>query len=200
VSCYKFEDYLKEKIDLDELKIHIKSCDKCKRAFRLDNQILKGSRSLNDKLVVPDLWSVIEEKIETDKPFIIKFKRNKRLLFAAAATFLIVTTIWLFNITFDQKPSIRILSDQTLQKVIQAESSYIEAIDELESLAYAELEDTTEPLAQLYRNRLSLIDHQIQNCKKALETNPANSHIRRYLMAALQDKRKTLEEILKADG
>jgi hypothetical protein len=200
VNCHRFEDYLKEKTGLDELKIHMKSCDKCEKAFRFDNQILNRCRSLNDKLVVPDLWSVIEEKIEADKSLIIKFRKNKRLLFAAAAAFLIFTTIWLFNITYNQKPSTRILSDQTLQKVIQAESTYIEAINELESLAYAELEDTTEPLAQLYRNKLSLIDHQIQNCKKALETNPANSHIRRYLMTALQDKRKTLEKILKADG
>ena len=67
-------------------------------------------------------------------------------------------------------------------------------------MAYAQLDETTEPLAQLYRNKLSLIDRQIENCQDALESNPANSHIRNYLISALQDKQKTLEDILKVNS
>ena len=200
MSCQKFEEYLKEQLDQDKFKIHIESCDECKKAFSDDIKIMNHTKAMSDELVVPDLWPSIEENIKKDNPVILKFKTTKRLLLAAAASFLIITSIWLFNINTSDKPSTRILSEQALQKVIEAESSYMEAIDELENLAYTELEETSEPLAQLYRNKLSLIDRQIQNCKEALETNPANSHIRQYLMAALQDKRETLEEILRVDS
>jgi CII-binding regulator of phage lambda lysogenization HflD len=106
----------------------------------------------------------------------------------------------MFNSYQKETSSERILSQNALEKVKDAEEKYLDAITGLEDLAYYQLENTTEPLAQLYRNKLSLIDRQIQNCQEALETNPANSHIRRYLMAALQDKQKTLEDILEVSS
>jgi predicted metal-dependent hydrolase len=48
----------------------------------------------------------------------------------------------------------------------------------------------------LYRERLEVIDAQIAKCREAVAANPANAHIRRYLMAALQDKKETLAEVL----
>jgi len=51
-------------------------------------------------------------------------------------------------------------------------------------------------LDSLYRDRLGTIDAQIARCREALKSNPANAHIRRYLMAALRDKRETLTEVL----
>jgi hypothetical protein len=200
MSCQKFEEYLNEQLDLETLKAHMESCEKCKKAYQIDARILEKSKNLNENLKIPDLWPDIEENIQKKKPLIINFYTTKRLLFAAAATFLIITTIWMFKTYQEEKTSARILSVQALEKVIKAEVVYLEAIVELEDLAYVQLEVTSEPLAQLYRNKLSLIDRQIENCKNALETNPANSHIRKYLMAALQDKQKTLEEILLIDS
>ena len=52
-------------------------------------------------------------------------------------------------------------------------------------------------LALLYRDKLETIDSQIERCKDALQDNPANTHIRRYLLAALDDKKQTLREILR---
>jgi len=196
MSCHKFEDYLNEQLDLDTLKVHMESCEECRKAFQLDAQIMDLSRNLNENLAVPDLWPSIEEDLRGKKPVILKFRSTKRYLLAAAASFLIITAIWIFNSYQNDTSPRRILSQQALEKVREAEEKYLDAINQLENLAYYQLDDTTEPLAQLYRNKLSLIDRQIQNCQEALESNPANSHIRQYLMAALQDKQKTLEEIL----
>ncbi len=48
----------------------------------------------------------------------------------------------------------------------------------------------------LYRDKLAVIDGQIEKCQEALERNPGNAHIRRYFLAALQDKKQTLAEAL----
>ena len=48
----------------------------------------------------------------------------------------------------------------------------------------------------LYRTRLETIDAQIVQCREALALNPANAHIRRYLIAALKEKKDTLAEVL----
>lgn len=47
----------------------------------------------------------------------------------------------------------------------------------------------------LYRDRLETIDRQITLCKNAIDLNPANAHIRKYMMMALKDKKETLKEI-----
>ena len=51
-------------------------------------------------------------------------------------------------------------------------------------------------LMLLYRDKLETIETQIAYCKEALIDNPANAHIRRYLLIALQDKKKALQEII----
>jgi len=48
----------------------------------------------------------------------------------------------------------------------------------------------------LYREKLETIDAQIERCQEALAANPANAHIRRYLLAALQDKKAALADLL----
>ena len=83
-----------------------------------------------------------------------------------------------------------------LEQVKEAEESYISAIEDLEDMALGRLDETKEPLAQLYRNKIKLIDAQITSCRNELERNPANAHIRKYLLAALQDKQRTLTEII----
>jgi hypothetical protein len=52
----------------------------------------------------------------------------------------------------------------------------------------------------LYRDRLETIDAQIARCQEALAENPSNAHIRRYLLAALQDKKETLRELAQLAG
>jgi hypothetical protein len=196
MNCNKFEDFLNDQLDLATLKVHMESCEDCRKAYQVDTRIMDRSKKLNENLSIPDLWPSIEKGIQKKKPVMLKFRARKRLLLAAAASFLILTTFWMFISDQKETSTERILSQQALEKVRDAEEKYLAAISGLEELAHQQLDNTTEPLAQLYRNKLSLIDRQIQNCQQALETNPANSHIRRYLMAALQDKQKTLENIL----
>ncbi len=200
MSCHKFEDYLSGKLDLAELKIHMGSCLSCQKSYQMDTRIMDHSRNLNDNLPIPDLWPSIEKEIQKKKPVILKFSPRTRLILTAAAIFLIITAIWMFNSNQRDKGYDRILTQQAFEKVIEAEERYLDAIQNMEDLAYQQLDKSTEQLAQLYRNKLSLIDRQIQNCQNALESNPANSHIRRYLMAAFQDKQQTLEDILQLDS
>jgi hypothetical protein len=200
MNCQKFEDYLSDRLDLKTFQIHMESCEMCRKSFQVDSQIIARSKQLNEDLIVPDLWPSIQGSIQKKRAANIHFFPIKELIYVAAASLLIVTTLIILKPYFMEETSTRILSEQALEKVKKAESNYMKAIDALESLAYMQLEDRSEPLVQLYRNKLSLIDHQIQNCRNALESNPANSHIRKYLMAALQDKHETLEEILRVNG
>ena len=196
MSCRKFEDYLNNRLHLTTFKKHMESCEKCRMAFETDSRILEQSKNLNENIKIPDLWPSIEKNIRSRKTVILRFKQSTKFILSAAASLLLITTIWVLS-QYDKEPiPEKILSQKALEKVVQAEEKYLEAINELEDLAFNQLHHTKEPLAQLYRNKLILIDRQIENCKNALQNNPANSHIRKYLMAALKDKQRTLEEIL----
>lgn len=196
MSCHKFEEYLQGMLDISSLKAHMQNCQDCREAFQTDKQILDRSKNLNQNLKVPDIWNSIQNEIKEGSADQRQFRFREKLFLAAAAMILITTAVWIINSNLPDSEQARILSGKALEKVEKAEREYVDAINDLENLAYDEIENTTEPLAQLYRNKLSLIDQQIRNCQEALENNPANSHIRQYLMAALQDKHKTLKDIL----
>ena len=91
-----------------------------------------------------------------------------------------------------------LLAEKALQRVEAAEADYLQAIAGLEAAAGPRLTALPPDLASLYRTRLEAIDAQIIRCREALAANPANAHIRRYLLAALQDKKETLRSITAA--
>jgi hypothetical protein len=71
----------------------------------------------------------------------------------------------------------------------------MKAIEELEKQTIPRMASMNIELMLLYRDRLETIDDQIKRCREALSENPANTHIRRYMLAALQDKKETLMEL-----
>ncbi|MCK4560000.1 MAG: hypothetical protein KAV45_09470, partial [Calditrichia bacterium] len=68
MSCNKFEDYLNDRLDLATFKIHMESCEDCRKAYQVDARIMDRSRKLNDNLAIPDLWPSIEKGIQKKKP------------------------------------------------------------------------------------------------------------------------------------
>ena len=52
----------------------------------------------------------------------------------------------------------------------------------------------------LYRDKLEVIDSQLALYREGLKESPGNAHIRRYYLAALQDKKNTLKEILQIEA
>lgn len=88
-----------------------------------------------------------------------------------------------------------LLAEKALQRVEAAEADYLSAIAGLEAAVTPQLTALPPDLASLYRARLEAVDAQILRCREALAVNPANAHIRRYLLAALHDKQETLRSI-----
>ena len=89
-----------------------------------------------------------------------------------------------------------LLADATLRRIERREQRYERAIQRLEENVTPQMAEMGLDLLFLYRDRLETIDEQIASCRTALSENPGNAHIRRYMLAAFQDKRDTLREIL----
>lgn len=201
MSCNNFDLFLQGHLSEENFLKHLDSCQSCQRAYQIDKQIMADSAQLNKEITIPNQWSDINRAISssssTEKRKRFSFSK---VLLSAAATLLIVFSLFLLNKNQTAQQSSGILTRKTLEKVKNAEEAYISAINQLENLAGKKLSQIPEPLAQLYNNKLQLINAQIANCRKALEKNPANAHVRKYLLAVLKEKENTLSQIIDSNS
>jgi hypothetical protein len=90
-----------------------------------------------------------------------------------------------------------LLSNQTMKEVETAESNYLSSIEKLSRLADARMANPDSPLLVSYREKLQLLDSAIGDLRGQLEGNRFNTHLRKELLAMYQEKKRTLEEVLK---
>ena len=161
----------------------------------LSSTEIKRAANLNNNLEVPDLWKNIENDIRQDPGIIVKNTPVKnpraRFIWLAAAAIVFIIIGYSLNFVFiNNEDGQRILSQNALNDVLKTEQEYIKAINKLENVAGDEIKQIDPQLSELYRVKLETIVAQ----------NPANRHMRKYLLAALQDKKQTLQEIIKYQG
>lgn len=204
MSCHKFKKYEFGRLSRSEFQQHLKTCAVCQERVKQDTQLLSLARSLKRPVESPHLWDRIEESLREEQH---RGKQTRvegarwsliRLLPAAAAALLIVSVGFYFLLKPEAGKS-GILTESALAKIEKKEREYIEAIEELEERTLPKMADMNLELMLLYRDRLETINDQIERCREALSENPANAHIRRYMLAALQDKKQTLKELLESE-
>ncbi len=201
MSCHKFKRYELGKIEEREFKNHLKDCALCQAEMKQDAWLMSLVKSLKQPVKAPFLWDRIEntlrEEMKPRKSTPVRGYRWRLFpVFGAAVLFLMIISIGLYFLLGQKTREPRLLAEKALIKVEKRESEYIKAIGELEERVLPKMASLNLELMLLYRDRLETIDDQIDRCKGALAENPANAHIRRYLLAALQDKKETLNEIL----
>jgi hypothetical protein len=204
MSCTTFKKYEFGKISEKEFQQHLKTCAVCQERIKQDTRLLSLAKSLKKPVEAPSLWSRIEEDLRNEqKAGIPSRRRHSRWsllqLLPAAAAALLILSVGLYFLLRPETGKSGILTDSRLAKVEKKEREYIEAIEELEERTLPKMADMNLELSLLYRDRLETIDEQIERCREALSENPGNAHIRRYMLAALQDKKNTLMELLESE-
>lgn len=211
--CKDLERYDRGELEEAEFRLHASRCSSCREALRLDREVMSLVKASQKHIEAPQLWSRIEKALQAElsaKIPVIKesqarkgfwfdwFSNRWKSLWLVPASAILIVCI-ASGIYFGLRstpPNSGLLAQNALAKVEQKETEYIKAIQELEKQAMPQMADMDLKLVFLYRDRLETIDAQIAMCREALDLNPANVHIRRYLMAALQDKKNTLAEVL----
>jgi hypothetical protein len=213
MSCNKLKKYELGKISPAKFERHAKECIICQERIRLDERLMSMASSLKEKSIhAPQLWARIEEDLRKEKerlqsegvvpatrPIRGRAFRFKLLPFVPAAAAVLVAAglgIYFGFKALSRPPSSGLLARQALAKIERIEREHMQAIEELEKKALPKMASLDLEMMLLYRDKLETIDAQIERCKEALASNPANAHIRRYLLAALQDKKGTLAELL----
>lgn len=201
MSCDQLKKYEIGELEENEFRKHLKSCASCQENVKLDTRLMSLAKSLKKPVQAPLLWDRIEKSLKEEQQKLVS-TRAKSIrwrplsLIPAAAVLLLAVSIGLYFWLRPEQEEPRLLAEAALKKVEKKESEYIKAIAEMEKRVLPKMAALDMELMFLYRDRLETIDDQIERCKEALAENPANSHIRQYMLAALQDKKQTLKEIL----
>jgi hypothetical protein len=229
MKCRKFEAAESGRLTAAEFQEHARRCAECSAMAALDARLDAEARTLRES-VAPEstgLWTRIEAALVTEKaetaapaaapargggparrrPLASLFGRIPRqVLVPAGLTILLLLASAAALLLRVQASSSGLLARRALARVELKEREYTEAIGALEKLAGPKIEAMDLQMMSLYRDKLAAIDAQIERCREALASNPANAHIRSYLLAALRDKRQTLAQALgtedptKSDG
>jgi len=205
MSCEFYQKRELGEMAESEFSLHLTACSKCQKLIEQDARILTLAQSLQKPVASPLLWAKIENALRAEQQ---KNRRHRRIYWPEPKwTLLRLAAVLLLGIglgsylIFKPKPSEpRLLAGAALQQVEKREREYAAAIAALERTALPQMAKLDAELMLLYRDRLETIDAQIARCQEALAENPSNAHIRRYLLAALQDKKETLRELLQLSG
>ncbi|KAA3610180.1 MAG: hypothetical protein D8M58_06885 [Calditrichaeota bacterium] len=169
----------------------------------MEDQIFEEARNLKPIKPDNDLWDKIENTlIEETQPKpknVFQFIKNHKMWLSIAAALLISFSMATLYFNASPNPDAKILSTNAMIKVEFTEKNYMKAIEQLEVEAKNQLANFDTELMLLYRDKLTTIETQINQCKEAIANNPGNAHIRKYMLAALQDKKNTLNEIINFD-
>lgn len=194
--CDKYQRYELEEITEDEFQKHLSACSSCRKQVESDQQLMALAKSLHQPVAAPRLWQKIEDRLRAEQQKTKGIQFNYSTIFRIAAVLIVTVGITLFFIDRKENVRTKLLADSALERVEEKEQQYEAAIARLENLAVPQMAQLDLDMMFLYKEKLATIDEQIGHCKEALKDNPANAHIRRYLLAALVDKKETLKELV----
>jgi len=210
MKCDKFDAHETGAMTAEEFARHARDCAECRTQAALDERLDRETALLRNPVEAGRLWDRIEKSLAEEKArhiarnespapirrkWMIFFSRRWPVLVPAGAVLLALAVL---GIRLSQKPASPsgLLARDALAKIEIKEKEYSDAIDALERQARPKIAAMDLQMMSLYKDKLAAIDAQIDKCREALSGNPANAHIQRYLLAALQDKKQTLADVL----
>jgi hypothetical protein len=205
--CDKFERYEDGVLTAREFALHVQDCPECREQAALDARLNRETAALRTPLGAEGLWKRIETSLRHQKEIaaagdgepafrgLRPSPRRWAVLAPAGAVLLALAVLGIHLFRKPPAPSV-LLTSEALARVEIKEREYVGAIDMLARQARPKLAAMDIQMMSLYRDKLATIDAQIDKCREALDFNPGNAHIRRYLLAALQDKHQALADVL----
>jgi hypothetical protein len=204
INCNQLDDLLLEgdRFSLEVAARHAQSCDTCMQKLADWNEISSTARDLHATWNSDLLWPRIERTIRA-----IRSERRStrtRVWQIAAALLLLAAlgaTVWIAQrrmhaAEFDEA----ILKASAVDEVERAEKAHITAINHLETLASAKLDQASTPLMVSYKEKLMMLDDAIAECQTAIDKNRQNAYLRTQLLTMYSEKQRTLRDVLREDN
>lgn len=215
LDCSDLERVLREGDPqlLGSFELHAAGCTDCARELHLWNDISTTARELRRSWESPTLWPQIQRKLEAEAQprtrsrglgALWQFSRRWVLAPALASLLALMTVgVWLVLHKPSTQPSPevehRLLTERAVREVEQSEEAYQASIQKLSVLAGPKVESPQTPLLAAYREKLSVLDSAIDECRAQVNRNPANPQLRQQLLSMYRQKEDTLRQVLQEE-
>jgi anti-sigma factor RsiW len=182
-----------------EIEAHLTSCAACRTVLQDLRTIAETASRLPGALPDRDLWTGIALRVNDAAAVTAPTRVRRRFSFtmpqlAAAGIALMLTSGGLVYVLRPQPPAVtaNAAPSQTETNVVMpvalVDPSFNGAVADLER-TLAEGRDRLDPeTVRVLEQNLSAIDSAIEQCRRALEADPANSFLNSHLVSARQRK------------
>ena len=193
---------------LPDAREHAKVCEACRRELWLWGEISVVAPGLRENWETPDLWPKIRQSLAAQQKAArpqgwrgrLGWAGDWRMLAGIAAALVIAFSVFIMKYSRPapaappQDPDF--LTEQTLKEVETAEAAYRASIDKLTRLAAPQLSASENPAAVAAREKLLVLDSEIDNMRSTVNHNKFNAQLQAELAVLYRDKQDTLKEIL----
>jgi hypothetical protein len=206
ITCEHIDDLLFDAspLAMETAARHAERCPDCAEKLAAWNDIESTAKSMRGTWESDLLWPRIERAIRNERQ-LQKRPRAKWLWQIAAGLLLAIglgSTV-LYTLRTQNRDAafdLDIIRLSAMDEVERAERTHIRAIERLEQLAEARLDEAQTPLMVSYKEKLMLLDDAIAECQANIEQNRQNAHLRKQLLAMYTDKQQTLMDVLREDN
>ena len=200
IRCEQLDDLLLdgEGLSMELAARHADGCEACREKLVEWSEISSTAKSMQVSWNNEMLWPRIERALREEKR-----RASLSWLWQVAAAVVLTAGIagsaWfaIGTASHDARFDEQILRVSALDDVQSAEQAHVAAIERLEKLAAAKLDEPSAPLMINYKEKLMLLDDAIAECEALIEENRQNAHLRKQLLAVYTAKQKTLEEVVR---
>lgn len=207
-----------ELIESEDLlvKKHLEQCRGCSNLYRDLSQLRQSAGELVLHEPPPLVWQALRTQLLDEGliqpshqpglwrrlfPLGLSTSFKPALAGAFASLILVALTYFIWNGPVKEVDRPTVSSDAlVLGEVQKAESHYQKAIEALSEASQRKLDSVDPALAQIFNDNLATMDYYLKECKEAVQTNPDNPLIQRYLLTAYQKKVELLQTIVNSDS
>jgi len=223
MNCSEAQFRISEKIDgelthSEELQLqgHLKVCTPCSMVYHDLNSIGQGASTLERLEPSDRVWANIRSQLVSEGLIRDREERTwafwekifpqgtglKPAISVAMAILVLVFSIYLLipkQVSQDKQSSIS-PEAAVYQQLKEAELHYQQAIEELNEVSERKLESLDPALAQIFNDNLATMDYYLKECKEAVQNNPENPLVHRYLLTAYQKRVELMKTIIDSDS
>ena len=189
---------------LPDAREHAKVCDACRRELWLWGEISSVAPGLREEWETPDLWPKIRQTLAAQQKAAKQKSlpwRDWRVLAGIAASLAVTVSVLLLTYAHQATSPARpqdpdFLTEQTLKEVEKTEAAYRASIDKLARIAQPRLTASENPATVAAREKLMILDSEIDNVRSTVSHNRFNAQLQAGLAELYRDKQDTLKEIL----
>jgi len=174
---------------------HARNCPLCWRELWLWSEMRGAVCGLREEWESPELWPRIASGLAANPE-----RRRRRInwkVFAAIAALLVAAMVPLAWPTRPAPAPGELLTERTLAEVQQTEKAYMQSIDKLARIAGPQLNKPDSPLTSACREKLLLLDQEIDELRAGVASNRFHAGLQFALASLYRQKKETLQEIVK---